>query len=107
MDEKLSIQIWLGDREYKLKINREEEEKIRKTARLVNEKIKQYRQQFFAEGKIMQDWVAMACLFFALKENELQTNQDVSKHLKGFQSLDKKLEEYLDYAKEDNAIISA
>ncbi|MGL4907797.1 MAG: cell division protein ZapA [Bacteroidales bacterium] len=100
MEEKLSIRVALGDRYYALKIVPSEEEKIRKTAAQINEKVQQYRKQFVV-GKDMQDWLSMVCLFFALKEAESQASQEESTHLENLQNLERKLTEYLDYAGED------
>ena len=38
MEEKLSIRVNIADKYYPLKINRTEEERIRKAARLINER---------------------------------------------------------------------
>jgi len=38
MDDKLSIRVNVADRYYPLKVERENEEKIRKAARMINEK---------------------------------------------------------------------
>ena len=53
----LSIKIKISDREYPLKIEANEEERIRKTAKLINEKLKDFKDQFGIEDK--QDLLAM------------------------------------------------
>ena len=65
MDEKLSIRINIADRYYPLKIDRNDEEKIRKAARTINEKVLQYKQKYTA--KDTQDFLAMAALQFVIK----------------------------------------
>jgi len=45
MDDKLSIRVNVADRYYPLKVEREDEEKIRRAARLINEKVLQYKQR--------------------------------------------------------------
>ncbi len=55
--ETLSIKIKISDREYPLKIEASEEEGIRKTAKLINEKLKAFKDQFGIEDK--QDLLAM------------------------------------------------
>ena len=65
MDEKLSIRINIADRYYPLKIDRNDEEKIRKAARTINEKILQYKQKY--SDKDTQDFLAMAALQFVIK----------------------------------------
>jgi len=65
MDEKLSIRINIADRYYPLKIDRNDEEKIRKAARTINEKVLQYKQKY--TDKDTQDFLAMAALQFVIK----------------------------------------
>ena len=65
MDEKLSIRINIADRYYPLKIDRNDEEKIRKAARAINEKVLQYKQKY--TDKDTQDFLAMAALQFVIK----------------------------------------
>jgi cell division protein ZapA len=65
MDEKLSIRINIADRFYPLKIERNDEEKIRKAARSINEKVLQYKQKY--SDKDTQDFLAMAALQFVIK----------------------------------------
>ena len=73
MDDKLSIRINIADRYYPLKIDRKDEEKIRKAARSINEKVLQYKQKY--TDKDTQDFLAMAALQFVLKvlEGEEET----------------------------------
>ena len=65
MEEKLSIRINIADRYYPLKIDRNDEEKIRKAARTINEKVLQYKQKY--SDKDTQDFLAMAALQFVIK----------------------------------------
>ena len=60
MDDKLSIRVNVADRYYPLKVERENEEKIRKAARMINEKVLQYKQRY--TDKDVQDFLAMAAL---------------------------------------------
>jgi cell division protein ZapA (FtsZ GTPase activity inhibitor) len=68
MDDKLSIRINVADRYYPLKVERENEEKIRKAARMINEKVLQYKQRY--SDKDVQDFLAMASLQYVIKLNE-------------------------------------
>ncbi len=56
MDE-LSVKIKIADREYPMKVKRKEEEKVRAAGKVINEKIKYYRDQFGIDDK--QDLLAM------------------------------------------------
>jgi cell division protein ZapA (FtsZ GTPase activity inhibitor) len=62
MDE-LSIKVTISNRVYPLKIKRDDEERVRKAAKLVNDRIKEYEQQFAASDKF--DHIAMCALQLA------------------------------------------
>ena len=55
--EGLSIKIKIADREYPMKVKRSDEERIRTAGKLINEKLRSYREQFGIEDK--QDLLAM------------------------------------------------
>lgn len=55
--EDLSIRIKIAEREYPMKVKRHEEEKVRAAGKLINEKLKYYREQFGIDDK--QDLLAM------------------------------------------------
>ena len=55
--EELSIKIKIADREYPMKVKRTDEERIRTAGKLINEKLRSYREQFGIEDK--QDLLAM------------------------------------------------
>jgi cell division protein ZapA len=68
MDDKLSIRVNVADRYYPLKVEREDEEKIRKAARMINEKVQQYKLRY--TDKDVQDFLAMAALQYVIKLTE-------------------------------------
>lgn len=55
--EELSIKIKIADREYPMKVKRHEEERVRAAGKLINEKLKTYKEQFGIDDK--QDLLAM------------------------------------------------
>ncbi len=55
--EELSIKIRIADREYPMKVKRADEERVRTAGRLINEKLKSYREQYGIDDK--QDLIAM------------------------------------------------
>ena len=58
MDEQLiPINILIGDRTYRIKSLSKDEEIIRKTLKIINDKIIEFKTQF--AGKDMQDYIAM------------------------------------------------
>jgi cell division protein ZapA len=72
--DSISITINVADRPYKLNVTRTEEERVRKAAGYINDKIKEYAKSYAYNDK--QDLLAMAALQFtvsALKyESELE-----------------------------------
>src|SRR5690606_42048543 len=76
MDDKLSIRVNVADRYYPLKEERENEEKIRKAARMINERVLQYKQRY--SDKDVQDFLAMAALQYVIKltDDEDKLNND-------------------------------
>jgi cell division protein ZapA (FtsZ GTPase activity inhibitor) len=78
MDDKLSIRVNVADRYYPLKVERENEEKVRKAARMINEKVLLYKQRY--TDKDVQDFLAMAALQYVIKlteEEEKRENDNI------------------------------
>jgi cell division protein ZapA (FtsZ GTPase activity inhibitor) len=94
MEDKLSIRVNVADRYYPLKIDRNDEEKIRKAAKMINEKVLQYKQRY--TDKDLQDFLAMAGLQFVIKLIESETKFDVSPVLDELTELDEWLGGYLE-----------
>ncbi|SFE90624.1 cell division protein ZapA [Thermophagus xiamenensis] len=93
MDDKLSIRVNVADRYYPLRIDREDEEKIRKAARLINEKVLQYKQRY--HDKDVQDFLAMASLQYVIKLLELENKQDYLPVIDAVKDLNDKLDAIL------------
>ena len=93
MEEKLSIRINVADRYYPLKIERKDEEKIRKATRLINEKVLQYKQRY--QDKDAQDFLAMAALQFVTRLIEMEERNDTLPLEQRLQDLNEELEEFL------------
>lgn len=68
------ITVHIADREYRLNINRDEEEKIRKVVGQVNENLKKYAENF--EFKDKQDLLAMVVLESAIRNADLRKQVD-------------------------------
>ncbi len=93
MDDKLSIRVNVADRYYPLRVERDDEERIRKAAKLINEKVSQYNQRY--NDKDVQDFLAMAALQYVIKALEMENNHDATPILEAVSLLDKKLENIL------------
>ncbi|MFP4555781.1 MAG: cell division protein ZapA [Bacteroidales bacterium] len=93
MEDKLSIRVNVADRYYPLKIDRSDEEKIRKAARQINEKVLQYKQRY--TDKDLQDFLAMVALQFVIKLIDSENRFGVSPIIDELNELDEMLEDYL------------
>lgn len=60
MEENLTISVIIAERKYSLTIQKEDEEVIRKAAKMINEKLKEYGGSYAFRDK--QDLLAMAAL---------------------------------------------
>ena len=103
MDDKLSIRVNVAERFYPLKINREDEEKIRKAARLINEKVLQYKQRY--TDKDLQDFLAMAALQFVIRLIEGEDKTDAVPVLDQLRDIDRELGEYIEGRKKSNSVL--
>jgi len=63
MQDLMTINVVIGDRTYRIKIEPTDEEVVRRTLRAINDKIIEYKTQF--AGRDMQDYIAMVLLWYA------------------------------------------
>lgn len=94
MDE-LSIKVNIADRFYPLSIQPEQEEQVRKAAKLINDKLKLFEKQFSVRDK--QDILSMCALELAtdlikLQNKPLIEDNGLSEELRSIQSLLKQVE---------------
>ena len=73
MGEKFSIRLNILDRFYPLKVNPNEEENIRKAAKMINERVLLYKQKY--STKDIQDFLAMTALQLGTKLLDNETKQ--------------------------------
>lgn len=93
MDDKLSIKVNLAERYYPLKIDRDDEEKVRRAARLINEKVLQYKQKY--ADKDTQDFLAMAALQFVIKVIEMEDQVDLTPFEEKIKEISEKAGDFL------------
>ncbi len=67
MSDLIPINIVLADRTYRIKTQPEDEETIRRTVKLINDKIHEFKAQF--SGKDMQDYIAMVIIWYATQSS--------------------------------------
>lgn len=63
----IAANILIGDRNYRLKVKPEDEEKLRKTVKVINEKIIEFKTNF--AGKDMQDYISMVLIWLATEKD--------------------------------------
>ena len=71
--ELIPLNLVIGDRNYRVRIQPKDEEVVRKTMKTINDKIVEFKTQF--AGKDMQDYIAMVLLWFATEQNASVSNQ--------------------------------
>ena len=94
MDDKLSIKVNIAERYYPLKIDRVDEEKIRRATRIINDKVLQYKQKYV--DKDTQDFVAMAALQFVIQNIELENKSNETPFEESLKELNDELKSFLD-----------
>jgi cell division protein ZapA (FtsZ GTPase activity inhibitor) len=62
----ININVNICDRPYRLKVKPEEEESVRKAARVINDKVKDLQSQYSAKDK--QDYLSMASLMLMVEQ---------------------------------------
>lgn len=70
----LSIKIKIGDRDYPMKVKVEDEARIRRAGKLINDKLKRYREEFGLDDR--QDLLAMVafdCMVETMELNEMSS----------------------------------
>ena len=71
--ELIPLNIVIGDRTYRIRINPKDEEVVRKTSKTINDKLLEFKPNF--AGKDMQDYIAMVLVWFATEQNANISNQ--------------------------------
>ena len=66
METLIPINVVIGDRSYRIKIEPKDEETVRGTVKVINDKIVEYKTQF--AGKDMQDYIGMVVLWYATQQ---------------------------------------
>ena len=68
MQELIPINIVIGDRTYRVKVSPKDEEVVRKTVKIINDKILEFKTSF--AGKDMQDYISMVLIWYATQTAE-------------------------------------
>ncbi len=97
MDDKLSIRINIGDKYYPMRINRDEEELIRKATKIINDKLTQYRTKYAERD--MVDLLAMTALQYTKNFLERDIEDSLSSVTDEIRQVNIELEDYINQNK--------
>ena len=93
MDSGFHIKIQIAGRVYPLIIDRKDEEKVRKAAKVINEKVEQYQQRY--RDKDGQDFLSMAAFQFVLRLIELEEQSNETPLITAIGEITDELEEFM------------
>ena len=86
MDQLIAASVVIGDRSYRIKLNPKDEEVVRRTVKLINDKTIEYKTQF--AGKDMQDYISMVLLWFVTEQQQGSfAISAISQELEGLEQL--------------------
>ena len=71
-EEMIPVNITIADRTYRVKVAPKDEEAVRKTAAIINQKMIEFKGAY--AGKDMQDYVSMVLLWFATEQQQAGNN---------------------------------
>ncbi len=95
MSELIPINIVIADRTYRIKTTVNDEEIIRKTVKMINDKIFEFKEQF--AGKDMQDYIAMVIIWYATQNVGGDGNSMLNKEMIDvLMKMEKQIDEKLD-----------
>jgi cell division protein ZapA len=71
-DSLIPVNITIADRSYRIKLAAKDEEAVRKTAALINQKMIEFKNTY--AGKDMQDYISMVLLWFTTEQQQTGQN---------------------------------
>lgn len=71
-EEMIPVNITIADRTYRVKVAPKDEEAVRKTASIINQKMIEFKGAY--AGKDMQDYISMVLLWFATEQQQSGQN---------------------------------
>jgi Cell division protein ZapA len=75
MDQLIAATVVIGDRSYRIKLNPKDEEVVRRTVKVINDKTIEYKTLF--AGKDMQDYIAMVLIWLATEQQSKTGSADI------------------------------
>ena len=96
-EELIPLNLVIGDRTCRVRVQPKDEEVVRKTVKTINDKMLEFKTQF--AGKDMQDYIAMVLVWFATEQNAAISNVVNLDNVSGrLQTLEKLLDSALDHS---------
>jgi cell division protein ZapA len=95
MQAMVPINILIGDRTYRIKIEPADEEAVRKVTSVINSKIIEFKTQF--SGQDMQDYIGMVLVWYATQQTGF-SNREIAEQEVGskLQSMEKAIDHLVD-----------
>ncbi len=93
MEEKLAIKLKIIDRYYPLRIDWQDEEKLREASRRINDVVDKYRQRY--TDKDNQDFLAMATLQFVTRLLEFENNNTMELLSKEMEDICEEIDQFI------------
>ena len=85
-EDLIPVNITIADRSYRVKIAPKDEEAVRKTAHLINQKMIEFKNAY--AGKDMQDYISMVLLWFTTEQQQTGQNlyelESIQNQIDGF-----------------------
>lgn len=90
-EELIPINIVIADRTYRIRTNPSDEEVVRKTVKLINDKVLEFKTNF--AGKDMQDYIAMVIIWYAtMNAGNSENSSQMEEIAKSLQKLENQLD---------------
>lgn len=90
----IPMNITIADRSYRVKISKKDEEAVRQTAALINQKLVAFKNTY--AGKDMQDYISMVLLWFTTEQQKTGQNlHDIETALKQIDLLTNRVDKAL------------
>ena len=78
MDQLIAASVVIGDRSYRIKMHPKDEETVRRTVKVINDKTLEFKTQF--AGKDMQDYIAMVLIWLATEQQSSTGSADIQQN---------------------------
>jgi len=88
--ELIPANIVIGDRTYRIKVLPSDEEQVRKTLKVINDKIMEFRTKF--GGKDMQDYISMVLIWYATQPQSSSNNDTITEFTQMLEKINKQLD---------------